>query len=90
MGRRVRVFWPQEREWFQGKIAAFDGKASHHVEYNDGDKEWLNLADQKWELLEDAGGGCGPLLFLERFSKASQNKENNSMNCFWRVGAQRS
>jgi hypothetical protein len=55
VGRRIKVFWPQEREWFKGRIAAFDGKSNHHVEYIDGDKEWLHLADQKWELLGDAG-----------------------------------
>ena len=56
MGQRIKVFWPQERAWFRGKVLAFDNKSKHHVKYNDGDEEWLQLADEKWELLQNAGG----------------------------------
>ena len=55
MGQRIKVFWPQERAWFRGKILAFDNKSKHHVKYNDGDEEWLQLAEEKWELLKDTG-----------------------------------
>ena len=30
MGRPVWIFWPGEKQWFQGSVKAFNGR-KHHV-----------------------------------------------------------
>lgn len=48
IGKRIRVFWRDDNNWYFGKVAAFsprDGK--HLVIYDDGDKEKLVLAKEK-------------------------------------------
>ena len=43
-GTRLRVFWPLENAFFKGKVVAFDRfTMKHHVRYEDGDAEWLEL-----------------------------------------------
>ena len=43
-GTRLRVFWPLENAFFKGKVVAFDRYTmKHHVRYEDGDAEWLEL-----------------------------------------------
>ncbi|KAL6502122.1 hypothetical protein OROGR_027255 [Orobanche gracilis] len=54
VGLKVRVWWPQDRMFYEGVIASFDSaKKKHKVVYNDGDEEVLNLKRQKWELVGD-------------------------------------
>ncbi|CAM9479643.1 unnamed protein product, partial [Discosporangium mesarthrocarpum] len=48
VGRRIKVFWPADAQWYHGKVVDFsseDGK--HCVEYEDGDKERVLLSDEK-------------------------------------------
>ena len=45
MGSRICIFWPTERNWFSGHVAAFDdSEGLSKIEYDDGDTEWLHLA----------------------------------------------
>ncbi|KAL6523871.1 hypothetical protein OROMI_030966 [Orobanche minor] len=54
VGLKVRVWWPQDRMFYEGVIVSFDSaKKKHKVVYNDGDEEVLNLKRQKWELVGD-------------------------------------
>ena len=51
-GRRVRVWWPAEREWFEGQVGVSRGSGSKYsVEYDDGDKEVVDFSKEKHELL---------------------------------------
>ncbi|XP_043693312.1 DNA mismatch repair protein MSH6, partial [Telopea speciosissima] len=51
VGKRIKVFWPDSRRWFLGKIKSFDNeKKLHRVFYDDGDKEELNLMTERFEL----------------------------------------
>ena len=52
IGERVTVYWPLEHEWFNGRISAKNAAGKHHIAYDDGDKDWVNLAEEKWKLLE--------------------------------------
>ena len=51
-GRRVRVWWPSEREWYEGTVGGRTGR-KHSVQYDDGDVELVDLSKEKFELLED-------------------------------------
>ncbi|KAL1552219.1 sister chromatid cohesion protein PDS5 C-like isoform X3 [Salvia divinorum] len=54
VGSKVKVFWPKDKEYYEGVIASFDsGKKKHRVMYNDGDEEILNLKKERWEFLDD-------------------------------------
>ncbi|ETW00506.1 hypothetical protein H310_07119 [Aphanomyces invadans] len=48
VGLGVRVYWPFEDTWFEGRLVKFcTSKNKHKIEYLDGDKEWsvLNEVD---------------------------------------------
>lgn len=48
VGNRVKVYWPDDKEWYFGEVIDFsrdDGK--HTVHYADGDKERVTLANEK-------------------------------------------
>jgi len=56
IGRKVRIWWPHDREWFTGTVGAFDGRR-HEVTYDDGslwDEDLETPGERKWELV---GGG---------------------------------
>ena len=50
-GRRVRVWWPAEREWYEGTVCGRTGR-KHSVRYDDGDAELVDLSKEKFELLK--------------------------------------
>jgi hypothetical protein len=53
VGRRLRVHWPDEMEWFAGQVMHFDAETGrHHVVYDDGDSEELLLAAESIEWLQ--------------------------------------
>lgn len=53
VGRRIRVYRRKLRAWFAGSVAGVDQDYADRVqvEYDDGDKEWVELGDQpsRWE-----------------------------------------
>lgn len=56
VGKRIKVFWKNDNEWYVGKVVSFspeDGK--HMVHYADGDKEKIVLAHEK---VRQAPPGC--------------------------------
>jgi hypothetical protein len=38
VGKRVRIWWPLEKAWFDGKVTALGTCATHRVTYDDGDE----------------------------------------------------
>ena len=51
VGTRLRVFWEGDKRWFKGVVAQYsfeNGRRIHKINYDDGDIEWLNLADECW------------------------------------------
>ena len=59
VGRRLRVWWPEERAFFEGTVVSYDAAAgTHGVSYDDGDDESVRLADERVEWLPDAPKRC--------------------------------
>ena len=57
IGSRLRVYWPLEQCWFKGTVWSVDGRR-HKVVYDDGDKEKLDLRQEKYELLDAASASA--------------------------------
>ncbi|XP_071727463.1 sister chromatid cohesion protein PDS5 homolog C-like [Rutidosis leptorrhynchoides] len=54
VGLKVKVWWPEDKMYYEGVIDHFDAaKKKHKVSYLDGDTEILNLKTQKWEILQE-------------------------------------
>ncbi|ESQ35214.1 hypothetical protein EUTSA_v10006733mg [Eutrema salsugineum] len=54
VGKRVNVWWPLDRKFYEGVIESYDKrKKTHKVSYSDGDSETLNLKKERWEILQD-------------------------------------
>jgi|AntAceMinimDraft_1070359.scaffolds.fasta_scaffold09667_5 hypothetical protein len=63
IGWKVRVFWPDESEWFHGTVRGFDaGSGRHAVVYEDGDEQEITLgkgAEKVGFLRAPRGAGGG-------------------------------
>ncbi|KAJ6743862.1 ANDROGEN INDUCED INHIBITOR OF PROLIFERATION AS3 / PDS5-RELATED, partial [Salix viminalis] len=54
VGSKVKVWWPKDRQYYEGKVVSFDPiKKKHKVLYTDGDEEMLILKKQKFEFVGD-------------------------------------
>ncbi|KAL3721147.1 hypothetical protein ACJRO7_005897 [Eucalyptus globulus] len=54
IGRRIKVWWPLDEMFYDGLIQSYDPTMKRHkVLYDDGDKETLNLVEERWEFIED-------------------------------------
>lgn len=53
MGRIVRVYWPNEEDWFRGKIDDYSEEKGYHVTYDDDDDEWIAHLDPSQIEFED-------------------------------------
>ncbi|GAB2215530.1 hypothetical protein Drorol1_Dr00019917 [Drosera rotundifolia] len=87
VGSRVRVWWPDDQEFYEGVISEFNPeKKQHKVTYDDGDVEDLVLKDEKWELIDDKimtpkgqlrkGGSPGASSEMHKNKKAKPNPES--------------
>ncbi|XP_042501369.1 peptidyl-prolyl cis-trans isomerase FKBP53-like [Macadamia integrifolia] len=60
VGSKIKVYWPQDRMFYEGVITYFDPvKMKHKVCYSDGDVEILSLSKQRWQFIkeDDVAGG---------------------------------
>ncbi|XP_056176340.1 sister chromatid cohesion protein PDS5 homolog D-like [Syzygium oleosum] len=54
VGRRIKVWWPLDEMFCDGRIQSYDPiTKKHKVLYDDGDRETLNLEKEWWEFIED-------------------------------------
>ncbi|CAO2813544.1 unnamed protein product [Amaranthus hypochondriacus] len=54
IGCRIKVWWPLDRRYYEGTISSYDAtNKEHKVDYDDGDKEVLNLRTEQWEFIGD-------------------------------------
>ncbi|KAF8657666.1 hypothetical protein HU200_059821 [Digitaria exilis] len=50
VGRRLRVYWPLDDAWYEGRVEAYDaGSHRHRVKYDDGDEEQVDLVKERFE-----------------------------------------
>ena len=54
VGSRIRIWWPHDRAWFSGSVNAFDGTKLYEVTYTDGSLWDEDLAERRWELLDES------------------------------------
>ncbi|KAL3519260.1 hypothetical protein ACH5RR_017409 [Cinchona calisaya] len=53
IGCRIKVWWPMDKEFYEGVVKSFDTKKKKHViEYDDGDVEVLWLEKERWEIID--------------------------------------
>ncbi|XP_020090102.1 sister chromatid cohesion protein PDS5 homolog A isoform X1 [Ananas comosus] len=56
VGSRIKVWWPLDKQFYEGIVQSYDAKKEKHVIlYDDGDIEVLNLAKEKWEVISNNG-----------------------------------
>ena len=55
VGSRIRIWWPHDRAWFSGSVNAFDGSRLYEITYTDGSLWDEDLAERRWELLDERG-----------------------------------
>ncbi|CAM8966448.1 unnamed protein product [Rhodiola kirilowii] len=57
VGSRIKVWWPQDKVYYDGIIESFDSvKKRHKILYTDNEREVLNLHKQKWKLVKNGLG----------------------------------
>ena len=59
VGKQVRVFWAADQAWYKGSLCEYSAASGKHLcEYDDGDREWLDLAAEQYELDEGMRAPC--------------------------------
>lgn len=54
VSKRVRVYWPLDQSWYEGRVESFDGACGKHlVRYDDSEEEVLDLSKEKIEWVEE-------------------------------------
>lgn len=76
IGKKVRVFWPLDEQWYVGVVKEYDVSSGEHLlKYPDGDTEWVKIGDtqQQMEGLACDSAGADALQSPPRIlSKAPQ------------------
>ncbi|KAK4434769.1 DNA mismatch repair protein MSH6 [Sesamum alatum] len=55
IGCRIKVWWPMDKQYYEGVVKSFDTqKKKHVILYDDGDVEVLRLERERWELIDNA------------------------------------
>ncbi|KAK7412751.1 hypothetical protein VNO78_04347 [Psophocarpus tetragonolobus] len=53
IGCRIKVWWPLDKQFYEGTVKSYDSlKGKHVISYDDGDVEVLNLEKEQWELID--------------------------------------
>ncbi|XP_020698156.2 DNA mismatch repair protein MSH6-like [Dendrobium catenatum] len=53
VGKRIRVYWPLDKSWYEGHVRSFDEASGKHViQYDDGEEEFLDMEKEKIEWVE--------------------------------------
>jgi hypothetical protein len=54
IGKKVRVFWPVDQNWYTGTVLQYDpAKGEHLLLYGDGDSEWVKIGENTPEVVGD-------------------------------------
>ncbi|KAJ7967846.1 sister chromatid cohesion protein PDS5-like A-A-like [Quillaja saponaria] len=53
IGCRIKIWWPMDKEFYEGTVKSYDPvKRKHVILYDDGDVEILRLEKERWELVD--------------------------------------
>ncbi|KAG8649135.1 hypothetical protein MANES_08G068700v8 [Manihot esculenta] len=53
IGYRIKVWWPMDKQFYEGTVKSYDPiKRKHVILYDDGDIEVLRLEKERWELAD--------------------------------------
>ncbi|KAD3068705.1 hypothetical protein R6Q59_017272 [Mikania micrantha] len=76
VNRRIRVYWPLDKSWYEGCVKSFDKSSGKHlVQYDDSEEELLDLSKEKIELLKEQ---VKKLRRLRRFSVEDDEEEEEA------------
>ncbi|KAJ0984877.1 hypothetical protein J5N97_003233 [Dioscorea zingiberensis] len=83
VGSKVKVWWPDDNEFYGGIIDSFNPVTKQHtVLYDDGDVEVLFLKDEQWKLIGSGsakeGGRAKEALSLDGSLEGKRNKKLKS------------
>ncbi|KAJ9180800.1 hypothetical protein P3X46_009007 [Hevea brasiliensis] len=54
IGYRIKVWWPMDKQFYEGTVKSYDPiKRKHVILYDDGDIEVLRLEKERWELADN-------------------------------------
>ncbi|KAK9282095.1 hypothetical protein L1049_005007 [Liquidambar formosana] len=54
VSKKIRVYWPLDQSWYEGCVKSFDKLTGKHlVQYDDAEEEFLDLAKEKIEWVEE-------------------------------------
>jgi hypothetical protein len=51
IGSRVAVYWPDDDEYYEGTVTRERNKKPFYLEYDDGDREWIDFRQHEFRLL---------------------------------------
>lgn len=49
---RIRVYWTEEKQWFEGVCGPTTATGRNFVKYDDGERRYHYLPDEQWERIE--------------------------------------
>ncbi|KAH9317974.1 hypothetical protein KI387_019743, partial [Taxus chinensis] len=76
---KCKVYWPLDKEWYPGVIDRYDAEnKKHHVNYIDGQEEWLFLTEEKLKLFLSGKEMCK--LHLKGKEQMLINEMMNNVN----------
>jgi DNA mismatch repair protein MSH6 len=79
VGRRLRVYWPLDKAWYEGRVDAYDaGSGRHRVVYDDGEEEEVDLGKEKFEWAAQEAATPQPARKLRRLRRMSDTAEAKS------------
>ena len=83
VGRRIEVFWPMDREWYEAEVLQYvDADRTHLLEYvMDGEQEYIKLAVHDWRL---SAGQCKPAAAAAEALKAEEAGKGEEAGVSWR------
>ncbi|KAK9699893.1 hypothetical protein RND81_08G202200 [Saponaria officinalis] len=84
VGATVKVWWPVDKEFYQGVVDSFDPETKKHkILYDDGEIEILNLEEEKWQLINLSEGrandGDGPDEVADETPKGKKAKTSTDL-----------
>ncbi|KAL3849679.1 hypothetical protein ACJIZ3_011561 [Penstemon smallii] len=77
--RRIRVYWPLDKSWYEGCVKSFDKVSGKHlVQYDDAQEERLNISEEKIEWIEEPAKK--KFRRLRRISVVEDEEEEEDVN----------